>query len=65
MPGWCDSEPRLLAKDGQFLPEAMKDERITEDELISAVRANGGSGIEEVAFLVLESDGSLSVSLKG
>lgn len=59
------SEPTLLGKDGQFFAAAMKRERITESESLSAIRASGGRGIEDVAFLVLESDGTLSVSLKG
>ena len=58
------SEPTLLARDGQFCRSAMTRERITEDESISAVRAGGGDGIEDVAFMVLESDGTISVSLK-
>lgn len=62
--GLVRSEPTLLAKDGRFLSGAMKSERITETEAISAVRANGGNGIEDVAFLVLESDGTLSVALR-
>ena len=62
--GLVRSEPTLLAKDGRFLSGAMKSERITENEAISAVRANGGKGIEDVAFLVLESDGTLSVALR-
>lgn len=62
--GLVRSEPTLLARDGRFLPGAMQKERITENEAISAVRANGGNGIDDVAFLVLESDGTLSVALR-
>ncbi len=62
--GLVRSEPTLLARDGRFLPGAMQKERITENEAISAVRANGGNGIGDVAFLVLESDGTLRVALR-
>jgi len=58
------SEPALLAKDGRALEDAMKRERITQHEVLSAVRANGGNDISDVEFLILESDGTISVRLK-
>jgi uncharacterized membrane protein YcaP (DUF421 family) len=58
------SEPALLARDGCYCEATMRRERITEDEALSAVRSNGGNGIENVESLILESDGSISVSLK-
>ena len=36
----------------------------TEDEALSAVRAAGGRGVEDVASLILESDGTLSTVLR-
>ena len=57
------SEPTLLARNGAFCQRTMRRERLTEDEVLSAVRANGGEGIEAVKSLILESDGSISVSL--
>ena len=59
------SEPALLARDGAFCPGAMRRERITEAEMLSAVRAGGASGIGAVESVILESDGTLSVILKG
>lgn len=58
------SEPALLARKGQFCSDAMKRERITEDEALSAVRAAGGKDITQVESLILESDGTLSVVLR-
>lgn len=58
------SEPALLVRDGAFCRAAMKRERITEDEALSAVRAAGGRGVEDVASLILESDGTLSTVLR-
>jgi uncharacterized membrane protein YcaP (DUF421 family) len=55
------SEPTLLVRRGQFCNDAMKRERITEDEALSAVRAAGGNDTEQVDSLILESDGTLSV----
>ncbi|WP_328517689.1 YetF domain-containing protein [Devosia algicola] len=42
----------------------MHRERITRDEAISAIRSNGGKSVEDVEFLILESDGTISVSLR-
>ncbi len=58
------SEPALLARDGAFCMAAMKRERITQDEALSAVRASGGNDIAKVEALILESDGTLSVVMR-
>ena len=58
------SEPTLLARNGRLFREAMKRERITEAESLSAIRASGGKAIADVELLVLESDGTLSVKLQ-
>lgn len=55
------SQPRLLLEDGRYRPDAMRDERITEDEIVSVIRSSGVARIEDVAAVVLETDGSLSV----
>lgn len=57
------SEPTLLARDGAFCDKAMKRERITQEEALSAVRSAGGKDIECVKYLVLESDGTISAAL--
>jgi len=59
------SEPALLAKDGRALESAMRRARITQDEALSAIRANGGNDMNDVDMLVLESDGTISVRLRG
>lgn len=58
------AEPSLLVRDGDFLEGAARRERITREEVESAVRANGGSEVGDAQMVVLESDGSLSVSLR-
>lgn len=55
------SEPRLVVRDGRPLPGALRAERLTESEVRQAVRASGRGSLEEVAAVVLETDGSLSV----
>ena len=62
--GMVRSEPSLLAKDGAFCQGTMHRQRITRDEALSAIRAQGGRDVDGVEFLVLESDGTISVKLK-
>lgn len=53
--------PTLVLENGKYRTGAMKAVRITEDEICSAIRKKGYGGIERIAAVVLESDGSLSV----
>lgn len=55
------SEPTLLARNGRVCHDAIKRQRLTEDEIISAVRSNGIERLDQVAAVVLESDGTLSI----
>lgn len=55
------SEPTLLVRHGAFCPDAMMRQRITEDEIMSAIRSNGSRDLVEVEAVVLESDGTLSI----
>lgn len=55
------SEPSLLLHQGRFLPLALKRERVTESEVQAAIRSQGIARVEEVAAVVLETDGTFSV----
>lgn len=55
------SEPTLLLHRGEFLSEAMRRQRITESEVLSAVRSSGKGDVRGIRAVVLENDGSLSV----
>ena len=59
--GMVKAEPRLLARRGALLREAMRRERVTEDEVLAAVRGAGIDGLEGVDAVILETDGSVSV----
>lgn len=59
------SEPGLLARNGQFCCQNMQRERLTEDEVMGAVRSAGAEDISQVKFVILEADGSISVGLEG
>jgi uncharacterized membrane protein YcaP (DUF421 family) len=58
---WVKAEPSLLHFRGRCLREAMRQQRVTEDELRAAVRERGIGSLEEVGAVVLETDGSLTV----
>ncbi|CAN5610158.1 DUF421 domain-containing protein [soil metagenome] len=63
-PGFRDlikGQPRLLFYRGSFLGAALKSERVTEDEVLAALRAQGHGGLASVEAVVLETDGTLSV----
>jgi uncharacterized membrane protein YcaP (DUF421 family) len=55
------SEAALLFHAGELQQGTLKRERVTEDEVRAAVRAQGVSGLEQVSAVVLETDGSLTV----
>lgn len=55
------SEPTLLVHRGELLPEAIKKQRVTEDEIRAALRKSGLADLEHAASVVLESDGTFSV----
>jgi uncharacterized membrane protein YcaP (DUF421 family) len=57
------SSPSALVENGRCRQATMRDERITEEEVLSAIRASGGHSITEASSVVLESDGTISVSL--
>jgi uncharacterized membrane protein YcaP (DUF421 family) len=59
------SEPRLLARDGALLAQALKAERVTPQEVHAAIRSSGARGLHEVAAVVLETDGEFSVIKTG
>ena len=59
------SEPTLLVFRGEFLHRALVAQRVTESEVLQAVRSSGLAGLEEVEAVVIESDGSLSVVTRG
>ena len=51
----------LLVRDGRLLQNAPARERVTESEVLAAVRQHGLDSIEEVGAVALEADGSFSV----
>lgn len=58
---WIKAEPRALLRDGQLLPDALRAERVTPDEVEAAIRGAGQAGAAGIALVMLETDGSMSV----
>lgn len=58
---WVKAEPCLVFHQGRFLRKAMNRERLTEAEVVAAMRGSGAASSEDVQAVVLETDGSLSV----
>ena len=59
------SEPSLLFHNGDFLTRVMKRERVTEEEVLAAVREQGKGSLEAVGAVVLETDGTFSILATG
>ncbi len=55
------AQPTLLVHDGRLLRDRLRGQRVSEEEVLAAVREHGLSRIEDVAAAVLETDGSVSV----
>lgn len=58
------SEPRIVFYQGQYLPDAMRAERLTRQELECAMRSEGISSLNEIEAIVFESDAKLTVITK-
>jgi len=58
------AEPTLLFDKGEFLPEAMRRQRVAESEIRAAIRSKGFASIEKIEAVVLETDGTFSVVKK-
>lgn len=58
------ADPRLLVGDGRPIESAMRAERVAMSELLAAAREAGCRDLDDVAALVLETDGTFSVFAK-
>jgi uncharacterized membrane protein YcaP (DUF421 family) len=55
------SDPVLLLRRGKFLSSPMREARVTEGEILAAIRNHGEPVVEKIEAVVLETDGSFSV----
>ena len=61
VPALVKSDPTLVAFGGHAIHEALEDQRVSEEELLQAVRQKGFASVGSVHAVVLETDGSFSV----
>ena len=57
-----NGEPTLLLSNGKFIPQALKKERVTEEEVRGAIRGEGVTRVEDVDAVTMENDGTLTVA---
>ena len=55
------AEPTLLVHEGCYLDAALRQQRVTREEIGAALRQSGKTDLSEVRSVVLESDGSMTV----
>lgn len=55
------SEPALLAFRGRILDDSLREQRVSEVEVLQAIRQHGSASIGDVHAVILETDGSFSV----
>ncbi|MBX9471417.1 DUF421 domain-containing protein [Microcella sp.] len=55
------SHPRVVLRDGQFDADALAACRLAEADVRQAVRASGSGDVADIAVVVLETNGTLSV----
>lgn len=61
VPALVKSDPTLLVFRGQQLDEALRAQRVSEEEILQAVRQEGFASVADVHAVVLETEGSFSV----
>ncbi|MGY3266316.1 DUF421 domain-containing protein [Lysobacter sp. HA35] len=55
------SKPTLMLARGRPLAHTLREQRVTQEEVLAAVRAKGLGSLDDVAAVVLETDGNFSV----
>lgn len=56
-----DGGPRVLVRDGEIQAAALKEELLTEQDLLSAIRGEGIESLREVRLAISEPNGRISV----
>jgi uncharacterized membrane protein YcaP (DUF421 family) len=59
--GLLIGEPKLLVRNSHVIPSALEVERLTEDDLLEAIREHGFDSLAEVRTAIIENDGSISI----
>lgn len=61
----AEARPLAVIRDGRFLQHAMRRDMLTEDEIMSQLRAHGLDSPRDVVVAYVEGDGKLSILLRG
>src|SRR5699024_5532559 len=56
-----NAEPTVLVRHGSYVRKRMNEERITPEEIYSAMHESGLDRLEQVRWAILESDGRISI----
>lgn len=56
-----DNRPLLLMMDGEFIAAAMREARVTRATLMEKIRGSGAASVEDVAAMVLETTGDITL----
>lgn len=56
-----NSKPTVLFLEGEFITENLKSNRMTQDEVYSAIRMQGQTTSDNIFAVILESNGGLSI----
>ncbi|MDI3297765.1 MAG: DUF421 domain-containing protein [Bacillota bacterium] len=56
-----EGHPTVIARDGHWLPEALRHEGLNEEDCLMAMREHGVTDVKEVALAILETDGTISI----
>lgn len=59
------AKPKILFADGEFRQDALDEERVTRSEVLAAIREQGYRRLDEVHYVILESDARFSVIARG
>lgn len=57
---WVKSDPAVVFYRGRFLHDVLRRERVTEGEVVAAIRQQGLASLDDVEAVVLETDASFS-----
>ena len=55
------AEPALLMARGELRPDTLRRERVTDEEVLQAIRDSGGRTLADADAVFLQSDGSMAV----
>ncbi len=61
-PSLIKAGPSLLVHDGRYPDAVLKTQKVARNEVAAALRQSGKSGIEGILSVVLETDGSMTVT---